>query len=126
MWRFVDPVGDSTLSMTGSQVQIDLSPANAHDSWSGFDTAPRLVQSAVDTDFDVQVRFDSPLTTDFQSQGLLVRHDDSDFLRIELRKKRNKTRLFVASIEPDSADVLRDRTVYVDVPMWLAVGRVGD
>ena len=59
MWTLVDPVGDTTVAMTGTAVELTIPAGPAHDLWTGRNSAPRLMQTVDDTDFDVAVGFDS-------------------------------------------------------------------
>ena len=57
---------------------------HAHDLWTDVDEVPRLLQATPNDDFEVEVKFDSPVTTRYQMQGLFVQQDAKNLLRIEL------------------------------------------
>src|SRR5687767_7149202 len=59
VWTFVDPMGDSSLSMTGSHATIGVPAGTRHDLWTGANEVPALLQSASNDDFEIEARFDS-------------------------------------------------------------------
>ena len=44
VWTFVDPVGDGSVSVNGTQLELSVPAGIAHDVWSGGNMAPRLMQ----------------------------------------------------------------------------------
>ena len=75
VWTFVDPIGDSTLTMTGSQARIAVPAGSRHDLWANANEVPRLRQVAPNTDFEVEVKFDSSVAVGYQLQGVVVEQD---------------------------------------------------
>ncbi len=55
MWTFVDPVGDSTFVLTGSQIAISVPAAVDHDIWNTGVNAARIMQPSADADFEIQL-----------------------------------------------------------------------
>ena len=95
-WSFSDPRGDSTLSApAGGTVAISL-PATAHDLWAGANNAPRLLQGTRDEDFEVELRFQTPVTQQYQMEGLVVLQDDQNWARFEVHYDGAHTNLFAA------------------------------
>lgn len=80
-WTYTDPVGDTTLTLTGSNLLIDMPEGPSHDLWTDRDFAPRLLQDVGDDDLDVVAGFDSTPTEQFQGQGLLFVEDEDNWLR---------------------------------------------
>ena len=54
------------------------------------------MQSAADTHFAVEVKFDSVVSQQYQLQGLIVEQDSGNFLRVDQYSDGSKTRLYVA------------------------------
>jgi len=127
VWTFVDPLGDSTIAMTGTQVEIHV-PASgtAHDVWGSSNTVPRLTQTAPNEDFEVEVKFDSDLTTSFQSQGVLIEQAPLQLIRVEFHNYNGHMRLFAASVSGASASMHGSQVVSVSAPMYLRVARSGN
>lgn len=126
IWTVVDPLGDAVVTMTGSQAEISLPAGVAHDVWVGIDTVARLLQPVPDDDFEIEVKFDRPVTSAFQQQGLLLEEDPNDLLRLEFHHDGGATRLFAASITAGSASVEHWSTVPGGAPKYLRLKRVGN
>jgi RHS repeat-associated protein len=70
-WTNVDPVGDCTISATGSTVDIAV-PAGDHNIWNGAETGCLATQPQ-SGDLDMTVHFTSDPRTDWQEQGIVVK-----------------------------------------------------
>ena len=129
LWTFVDPLGDATFGLTGTQAVIDI-PANGqiHSVWTSSNTLPRLMQTIDDADFEIEAKFESDLVAGngVHSQGILVEQDPLNVLRIEFYRNGNKRRVFVAAILGGNANILLNKNLSFSVPAYLRVGRVGD
>ena len=100
LWTFVNPLGDGTLAMTGSQLSLSLPADTDHDTWwpGGYNVA-RVTQRVVDEDFVIGTKFDSDLTSRYQMQGIIIEGDGDRLLRVEFHHDGRATKLFVASFE---------------------------
>jgi LmbE family N-acetylglucosaminyl deacetylase len=126
IWTFVNPVGDATLTMTGSHAEISMPAGSRHDLWTNTDEVPRLMQGAPNTDFEVEVKWDSAVSAPYHLQGLVVAQDADDMLRIETHHDGNGTNLFVASIVGGSASVLHYGSASGGAPMYFRLSRAGN
>src|SRR5918996_3617041 len=126
IWTVVDPLGDAVVTMTGSQAEISLPAGVAHDVWVGIDTVARLLQPVPDADFEIEVKFDGPVTSAFQQQGLILEEDPNDLLRLEFHHDGGATRLFAASITGGSASVEHWSAVPGGAPKYLRLKRAGN
>ncbi|RJQ14299.1 MAG: hypothetical protein C4560_12655, partial [Nitrospiraceae bacterium] len=59
LWSFVNPRGDASVTMTGSQAAISVPAGVSHDVWYGGNYAPRIMQAVSNVDFEIEVKFDS-------------------------------------------------------------------
>ncbi len=82
-WTFVDPLGDSTVTMTGYQAAITVPTGQAHDVWLGGNNSARLMQPAQDGDFVLETKIDSSLEFNAQMQGFIIEQDDENFMRFD-------------------------------------------
>ena len=135
VWEFINPAGDGTLTMTGEQVLLSVPVSTTHDVWgpeSGpFDySVPRIMQSVDDTDFELEVKFDSGVSLTYQQQGVLIEEDDNNVLRLEFLGRDSKTHIFAAKAEDGiSSNIggwgrqIADGNV---APLYMRVKRVGD
>ncbi|HRX84479.1 MAG TPA: fibronectin type III domain-containing protein [Phycisphaerae bacterium] len=127
LWTFVNPLGDADVTMTGTQVSLDIPVTDAdHEIWYDANTAPRILQAVDDFDFEFEVKFDSPLTEDLQIQGVAVEETDRDVVRAEFHHLGGVTRIYVASIFDGGYRTHRHQIVPLSAPMYLRVVRAGD
>jgi hypothetical protein len=106
LWTFIDPVGDCTQDMVGTftddaWLYISAPAGSSHDLYEYGNFAPRVMQAASDTDFEVEARFESGLSQRHQMQGILVEQASDHFLRFEFYSDGSNTKLYVASFEPN-------------------------
>ena len=135
LWTFIDPVGDATLTMTGTNtldawVSISVPAGTAHNVWDTGNQAPRIMQPANDTDFELEVKFKSGLSQKYQMQGVLVEGDDDDFLRFDFHSDGSKTRVFATSFiggTPTEPPIINSAITATNVaPLYMRVKREGD
>jgi len=126
VWAFFDPLNDSTVSMTGTQLRLWTPGTAIHDVWTQSNTLPRVMRAAPDTDFEVDVKFDSSLTKNFQSQGVLVQESPTRVLRIEFHYVTGGTKVFIASLFDGVANIELNQAVSLTAPMILRVNRSGN
>jgi regulation of enolase protein 1 (concanavalin A-like superfamily) len=126
VWTFYDPVGDSTLSTTETQAIITVPSGSSHDLWKDSLFAPRIRQAANNADFEVEVKFDSILSTQYQGNGIAVEQDLSNFLRFDFYSDGAVTRIFSAGFV-DGVPTKRIESVITNgTPLYLRVSRMGD
>ena len=125
-WAFIDPLNDSSTSMVTGTAQIAVPAGTAHDLWSTVRTAPRLLQSAPNSDFEVITKFDTGVSVTTQQQGIVVEESADKLLRFETYYEGPQTKLFVAAITGGSAEVLHDSVVPGGAPVHLKLRRLGN
>lgn len=126
VWSFNDPQGDSTVTTTGTQLAISVPAGTPHDIWSGSNLAPRVTQAVTDTDFEVEVKFDSAVTARYQLQGVVVEQDANILLRFDFYSDGSQTHAFSATFSNGVPTVRRDITIAGGAPLYLRVNRTGD
>jgi hypothetical protein len=133
MWTFVDPMGDCSYTMWGNhtrdaRIEIYVPGGSEHDMWDQGVQAPHIMQTVNDTDFEIEAKFESPLTMQYQLQGFIVKQDSLTFLRFDFLSTAINTRVFAASI--DSLVPATHNNSFIDVigvkPLWMKVKRTGD
>ncbi len=126
-WTFINPLGDASYSMTGTQLQFSVPGGVNHDVWSAGNLAPRVMQSINNTDFDVYLRFDTPVSEVYQLQGLIVDGGGGNFLRFDFVSETGVTRVFSASFVNGSPTVRINTNIGSPTisPLYLRVRRVG-
>jgi hypothetical protein len=131
IWTFINPLGDATLSMTGTGTQdasmaIAVPAGSNHDVWTEGNFAPRITQAAKNTDFEIEVKFQSTMNAGYQTQGVIIQQDANNFIRFDFVRDATKTRLFAASFVAGTPSVRNDITIAGGNPLWLRVKRQGN
>lgn len=129
-WSVVDPVGDGSVSMRGvgsGQAVVELSvPAGvSHDPWGSNDSL-RVVQTAGDVDFEVEVAFDSVPSAKYQMQGLLIEQDADDWLRFDVYHDGSRLRAFAAGTTGGTSGAELSQRITATETAALRVRRAGD
>jgi hypothetical protein len=128
VWSFVNPRGDATLGMTGSQVSISVPGGVAHDAWRDGNFVPRIVQPVGNIDFDVELKFDAAMTQQFQSEGVEILQDGGNYLRFEFHSDGGNIKIFVATFA-DSIPTQKVDSVIASngsAPLYMRVARAGN
>lgn len=127
LWQLVDPLGDSTVTLAGAgsadaRLLFSVPAGPSHDAWT-VNTAPRLLQPVANGDFIIEVKFDSPVTQKYQSQGLLVQQDAGTWLRFDFYSAGSGTRIFAAAKTGSGMSVKVDKAIPAGAPLYLRVTR---
>ena len=125
-WSFVDPVGDSSVSVSGGLLEIGVPAGTSHDLWTGTNDAPRVLQDAPDSDFELVAKFDSVVDSKYQMQGLLAVDDFDDLVRADVHFDGSSTRVFAALMSNGSASAQISKKIPDGAPVWLRLARSGD
>jgi hypothetical protein len=97
VWTVVDPVGDGTANVTNGQLHLAVPSTTDHDIWFNGNRSLRAVQHVNDTDFDIEVKFSSPVTGNHQLQGIIIEHDADNFIRFDIHSGGGDTNAFIAT-----------------------------
>jgi hypothetical protein len=85
LWAVVNPVGNGSLSMSGSQLRLSVPGGSNHDpTFGGVNNSVRVVQAVGNVDFGLELKFDSVPSQQYQFEGLLVEQDASNYLRFQI------------------------------------------
>ena len=136
-WKWVDPLGDGAYGVTGRQVEISV-PAgkkeDAHNIWTTGIDVPRLMQPSNNTDFTVEVKFDSTLSGLVAMQGILVQQDEQTFIRFDFYKRSpenepQQVTIYAATFDALNPVVRTQSNNKVDEqlkPIYMRIVREGD
>ena len=126
LWSFQDPVGDSALEMNGTNAIISVPAGTSHDVWIDGVNAPRLMQPAPDTDFEIEAKFESLPFGINATQGLLVMADDQNLLRFDVYSSGESTYIFGATFQNGSPTVHLNQSIAQGLPILMRITRSGD
>ena len=117
LWTLENPLGDGTVTMNGSAATLNVPMGTTHDLWTTGDDAVRIMQPNANTNFSVDVRFQSAVEIGNQDEGILVEQDNGDFLRFDvLYNGTTGPELFAAGISGGKG------TVFASTPFVLGKG----
>jgi regulation of enolase protein 1 (concanavalin A-like superfamily) len=102
LWTFINPLGDASLKMVQSDKQhgllsIAIPAGKSHDIWRQGNKAPRILQVANNTDFEIEVKYESALSRMYQIQGIIVEANSTNYLRLEFHSDSSNTKIFAAT-----------------------------
>lgn len=83
LWSFVNPVGDGTMAMVPG-VKLTAPAGKNHDPAFGGNNSVRIRQLISDVDFSVITQFDSLPAASYQSEGVIVEQDATNYLRFQV------------------------------------------
>jgi hypothetical protein len=127
LWSFIDPRGDAGLTLDGTRAVLSVPGGLSHDIWTAGNFAPRLMQTAPNTDFEIEVKFDSPVTQRYQLQGLVVEESPGRFIRFDVHHDGTRVRVFAATINNGTASTRHNvASTLAGSPLYLRLTRQGD
>jgi hypothetical protein len=125
-WSVTDPLGDSSVAVTGGQLHVEVPAGRRHDPWVCND-APRVTQRVEDGDLDIVVGFASVPSQGWQMQGLVVEESPTRYVRFDVHHNGSSLRAYGASIVDGSATERFNQAIAPPaVPLWLRVIREAD
>jgi regulation of enolase protein 1 (concanavalin A-like superfamily) len=130
VWTLFDPVGDVTFSTRGTntsdaQLVIHL-PAGEHAISTTANESARIMQPIVDSDFEMEVKFESSLTAQFQEQGLLVEGGPGHFVRADFYSDGASNRIFVGVYNGGSVSTKANLGIPTGPTQYLRINRTGN
>ena len=89
-WTAVNPTGDAKFTMEGTgtlnaTLTIAVPAGTAHDAWT-VNNAPRVMQTANNSDFEIEAKFQSQMSSRIQEQGIIIQQDNSNYLRFDFTR----------------------------------------
>jgi len=87
LWEVVNPQGDLGVFMNGEQIELNIPAGSSHD-WSNGGP-PRIMQTAADEDFSIEVKFDTIVEQLGQFHGVLIEEEADTYARISFEYSAN-------------------------------------
>ncbi len=133
LWTPVNPVGDGTFSVAGSELSIGVPAGTAHDIWTTGARAPRVMQPVADPNIiSAEAKFLTGVTgnaSSFQLQGILFEEDANNAIRFDFVNSSTGTRAFAAAFTGgytnSSIKINTNVQPLGSAPLYLRVTRVG-
>ncbi|MEN8008253.1 MAG: LamG-like jellyroll fold domain-containing protein, partial [Candidatus Krumholzibacteriota bacterium] len=125
-WSLVDPADNSSSELLNGWLTLGIPAGPGHDIRQGMNRSARLVQAVSVTDFEIEAKFQSLPTEDFQAQGLLVENDATHFLHLDFRRAGPDRKLSCATVNGGITKIQGEMDLEATGPLWLRLGRVGN
>lgn len=126
LWQFVDPLGDCSAGVNGYQLLLNVAAGKAHDLWTGGNKTARLMQTAPDEDFEVEVKFESLPAGSYASQGVVVEGANGKTLRFEFFSAGAKLYVYAATLDGSTAVKKFQTEITASQPLYMKITRAGD
>ena len=129
VWKFINPRGDAVQSMTGTGVTISVPAGISHNIWKEGNFAPRIMQTASDTDFEIEVKYESELHGKYQMQGIIIEEDGNNYLRFDIYSDGSNIRIFAASFVNDAPSIKKNSIISntsAPAPFYMKIHRQGN
>src|SRR5262249_1406013 len=129
LWTLVNPVGNGSLSMTGTQLKLTIPAGSNHDpAFGGVNNSMRVVQSVAHSDFVVTAKFDSIPTASQQYvfEGILAEQDASHYIFFQIAATGSSlvvdSNVVIAGVETGKPNAV----ISASGAIWLRVQRTGN
>lgn len=140
LWTLVDPKGDAKLLATGvgtgnATMSLTVPAGSDHDLWSTGDDVPKVMQSATNTDFTLEVKFNSGVSgvtyQRYAVQGVIVKADANNLIRFDFTTgNEDSTKVFacafIGGFATPSVKINKGIGLYNIAPLWMRVNRTGN
>ena len=131
LWTIIDPIGDTTFTMVDTDnpdasLEITIPAGTAHDVWGGGNFAPHIMQTLNNSDFEIEAKFQSQMTSQYQMQGMIIQQDNENYLRFDIYKDMATTRVFAASFTGGIPAIVYDAAISPGSSLYLRINRNGD
>jgi hypothetical protein len=84
LWTIENPLGDGIVTMIGTAATLNVPQGTIHNLSTSADNSLRIMQPVGNSNFSVDVRFQSAPEIGNQDEGILVEQDSADFLRFDV------------------------------------------
>ncbi|HOU40705.1 MAG TPA: hypothetical protein PK829_05515 [Promineifilum sp.] len=125
-----EQMGDATMSYTGRSLKIQIPEGSDHYINRSLNNAPRLMQDADNRNFEIVAKFDSDLTQDYQTQGILIEGTTATgvatMLRIDFTYNSGVVSLYSGAWTPGKLSQKFSLPIAAGDANYLRVNRTGD
>ena len=126
IWTVQDPIGGAGFLIASNELAISIAGGTEHNIWTDGNNSARVMQPTDNVDFEIEIKFASLPTQQYQMQGLLIEQDSGNFLRFDFYSDGVNLRSFAASFENGSPSVIYDNLIIPGSALYMRVSRVGN
>ncbi len=125
-WTAVDPVGNSTIETAGSRLLLNVPAGSSHDAWTSGNNSARVIQFISNTDFELEVKFESGIEVPGKIQGILVEESANNYLRFDVTKVGTEARIYATAMVNNAAALQKNKAISAGSPLYMRVKRLGN
>jgi regulation of enolase protein 1 (concanavalin A-like superfamily) len=133
LWTIDDPTGDGAHAILGAgsgdaRLALSMPAGTPHNAWGagGINETIRAMQSTPDTDFELEVKWNTEPAGGYNDQGILVEQDADNWLRFDVFHSNSSLRLFVGKTIGGSNTAILNANIPSGSAFYLRVRRQGD
>jgi len=133
LWSFVNPLGDGWYDVVGggsgdAHLALSLSEGTPHDVWGagGIDEAVRVMQPVLDTDFEIEAKFNAEPTAGYNDQGIVIEQDANNWMRFDVYDPGPSRKLFIGTTIGGSNTTYRNADIPAGSALHLRIVRTGN
>ncbi len=140
LWTLVNPRGDGGVSMTSTgtpnaSISIKTPGGTEHNLWTDGDNTVRILQTATNTDFNMEVKFLSGLVGGtyeaYTAQGVLVEENATSKLEFcfttgTTDSVRAYAAAFIGGLGSPTVKVNKKMAALGEGPLWMRISRTGN
>jgi regulation of enolase protein 1 (concanavalin A-like superfamily) len=101
VWTLLDPQDDAlsffSRTTTDARLNLFVPAGRSHDLFDTRLLAPRLLQAAPNSDFEIEAKFQGTYSGTFTMQGLIAQQTFKDFVRVDVYRTGSQRRLYAAT-----------------------------
>lgn len=133
LWTFVDPMDAGNYAMSGGgsgeailQLSVPDGVEYSASGAGGVNETLRVMQSAVDENLEIEVKFRSIPSFDYHTEGILIAQDLQTWLHFDVYHDAGQLYARAGIMNGGSTNTFFDTLVPVGPELYLLVSRVGD
>lgn len=120
-------LGDPSPVVSNGELNLSVTDNSDHDVWEEGNFVNRIMQTVVDGDFMIEVKFNSIMDAKYQQRGVLVGNAAGDLLRLEQLWRDGEYRMLAAIIPAAGGAYNYHYITYgSDNPQFLRIQKTGD
>ena len=134
LWEVIDPTGDSKFTMEGNNtanafLNITVPCCLTHAPFT-TNNAPRIMQETSNVDFEIEAKFQSLLTEQYQEQGFIIEESPGNYIRIDFHSDGTSLKSYAGTFLNNVGTTKYNAAIHSEftqpVPLYLRVNRSGN
>ncbi len=126
IWQLEGSGASQNLATSGDEAYLELVvPNGTYNAWH-TNTSVRSMQATDNEDFEVETRFLSAPSDDYQNQGILIEQDETNFIRFDVYHDGTSLHLFGAATTNGTSVAKFNITIPEGAAEYLRVTRSGN